>query len=336
MNATTTVTLPARSLWRGRNAATTISLLVTFLALVVFFAWRSPHFLTAPNIINLASTLAIVGVVAIGETMVLITGGVDISVGAVAALTGVVMSVLLLEYEVASLWLCALIGVIAGTLVGVVNGLLVTRFKINALIATLGTFSIARGLAFVFSGGQSNLVNDATFQFIGRGNIGGVPFSLILMIVLYVIFWLVLNHTPFGRNLYAVGGSREASRLSGIRVNRHLLIVYTICALLAALGGIINVSQLASSAPRSSVGLEFTVIAAVVLGGTTLAGGKGTLIGTLIGVIILRIIDNGLTLLNISSFWQDAARGGVLLLAVGFDQLRQRWAARERRGGETL
>ncbi|MBC7813075.1 MAG: ABC transporter permease [Burkholderiales bacterium] len=336
MNATSTVSLPANSVWRGRNAATTISLLVTFLALVAFFTWRSPNFFTLINLVNLASTLAIVGIVSIGETMVLITGGVDISVGAAAALTGVVMSILLLEYEVGSIWLCALIGVIAGTLVGVVNGLLLTRFKINALIATLGTFSIARGLAFVFSGGQSNLVNDATFQFIGRGNIGGIPFSLLLMLALYVIFWLVLNHTPFGRNLYAIGGSREASRLSGIRVNRHLLAVYAICGFLAALGGIINVSQLATSAPSSSVGLEFAVIAAVVLGGTTLAGGKGTLIGTLIGVIILRILDNGLTLLNISSFWQDAARGGVLLLAVGFDQLRQRWAARERHTGESL
>jgi ribose transport system permease protein len=317
--------------WSTRNAATTISLLVTFLALVGFFAWQSPNFLTTINLVNLASTLAIVGVVAIGETLVLITGGVDISVGAVAALTGVFTSVLLLEYRIPSIWLCALIGMVAGALVGFTNGLLVTRYKINALIVTLGTFSIARGLAFVLSGGQTNLLNDPGFQFIGRGSIAGIPFSLLLMLALYFVFWGILNHTSFGRNLYAIGGSREASRLSGIRVNNHLLVVYTVGGLLAALGGIINVSQLASSAPRSAVGLEFTVIAAVVLGGTSLSGGKGSLIGTLIGVIILRILDNGLTLLEISSFWQDVARGAVLLFAVGFDQIRQRLSVRERR-----
>ncbi len=317
--------------WRSHDAATTISLLVTFLALVGFFAWQSPNFLTTINLVNVASTLAIVGVVAIGETLILIAGGLDISVGAVAALTGVVTSVLLLEYHIPSIWLCGLIGIIAGALVGAVNGILVTRFKINALIVTLGTFSIARGLAFVLSGGQTNLVNDPAFQFIGRGSIASIPFSLLLMLALYILFWLILGHTPFGRNLYAIGGSREASRLSGVRVTHHLLAAYTIGGLLAALGGIINVSQLASSAPRSAVGLEFTVIAAVVLGGTSLAGGKGSLVGTLIGVIILRILDNGLTLLEISSFWQDVARGGVLLLAVGFDQIRQRLGARESR-----
>jgi ribose transport system permease protein len=310
------------------NAATTISLVVTFIALVGFFAWQSPNFLTTRNLINLASTLAIVGVVAIGETLVLLTGMVDISVGAVAALTGVVTSVLLLEYGVPSIWLCAALGMLAGGVVGLVNGILVTRFKINSLIATLGTFSIARGLAFVLSGGQTNLVNDPAFQFIGRGSIGAVPFSLILMLALYVVFWVIINHTPFGRNLYAIGGSREASRLSGIRVNTHLLIVFVVAGLLASLGGIINISQLASSAPRSAVGLEFTVIAAVVLGGTSLSGGKGSLIGTLIGVIILRILDNGLTLLEVSSFWQDVARGAVLLLAVSFDQIRQRLSLR--------
>ncbi len=332
MNDTSTVTPTARlSAVRSRNAATTISLVVIFLALVIFFAWRSPNFLTLVNLVNLASTLAIVGVVAIGETLIMVAGGLDISVGSVAALTGTIMSVLLFKAHIPSIWLCALLGLLSGAVVGAANGLLTTRFQINALIATLGTFSIARGLAFVLSGGQSNLLNDPGFQFIGRGSIAGIPFSLLLMLALYGGFWVLLNHTAFGRNLYAIGGSREASRLSGIRVNQHLLIAYTLCGLFGALGGIINISQLGSSTPQSAVGLEFTVIAAVVLGGTSLSGGKGSLVGTLIGVIILRIIDNGLTLLSISSFWQDVARGAVLLFAVGFDQLRQRWSTRERR-----
>jgi ribose transport system permease protein len=308
----------------------TLSLLVIFAAVCVLFALQTPYFLTRENLINIASTLAIVGIVGIGQTLVLISGGVDISVGSVAALSGVITSVLLLEYGVPSIWLCALFGLLGGVVFGLINALLVVRLNINPLIATLGTFSIARGAAFIFSGGQTNLLNDRNFQFLGRGDIAGIPFSLILMLTLYVIFYVVLRHTPFGRNLYAIGGSREASRLSGIRVNRHLIIAYVICGLLAALGGLLNAAQLASSAPRAVTGLEFTVIAAVVLGGTSLSGGKGTLVGTLIGVIILRTVDNGLVLLGISSFFQDVARGLILLFAVGFDQLRQRWSTRRR------
>lgn len=306
----------------------TLSLFLIYAIMVIVFAALTPFFLTQENIVNIASTIAIVGIVAIGETLILIAGGLDISVGAVAALTGVVTSVLLLEYGIPSIWLCALIGILSGGLVGGVNGLMITRFKINPLITTLGTFSIARGLAFVLSGGQTNLVNDPAFQFIGRGAIASIPFSLIMMLILYGIFAFVLVYTSFGRNLYAIGGSREASRLAGIRVNQHLMIVYILGGLLAALGGIINISQLASSAPRSAVGLEFTVIAAVVLGGTSLSGGKGTLVGTLFGVIILRTLDNGLILLSVSSFWQDVARGAVLLFAVSFDRFRQRWNVR--------
>jgi ribose transport system permease protein len=200
----------------------------------------------------------------------------------------------------------------------------ITVLKINPLITTLATFSIVRGLAFVLSEGQTNMLSNPAFNYLGRGDLLGIPFSLFLMILLYLIFMFVLNQTQFGRNLYAIGGSLERSRLAGIQVNRHLLIVYTLCGFFAALCGIISVSQLASSAPRAATGLEFTVITAVVLGGTSLSGGKGSLIGTLVGVVILRILDNGLVLMKVSSFYQDVARGLVLLLAVGFDQLRIR------------
>ncbi|MCC7208585.1 MAG: ABC transporter permease [Anaerolineae bacterium] len=311
------------------SMTTNLSLLAIFAMMVLVFSLATPNFLKWENVVNIASTIAIVGIAAIGQTLVLVAGGVDISVGATAALTGVVTSVLLLEGGVNNIWVCAIIGLISGGLIGALNGFLVTRVKINPLITTLGTYSIARGLAFVLSGGQTNLLNDPGFQFIGRGSIAGVPFSLILMLALYVIFFLVLNHTAFGRNLYAIGGSRDAARLSGIRVNRHILATFVICGVLAAVSGLINVSQLGSSAPRSAVGLEFTVIAAVVLGGTSLSGGKGTLVGTLIGVIIMRTLDNGLVLLKVSSFYQDVARGLVLLFAVGFDQVRQRFGQRK-------
>lgn len=319
-----------RGNWFNDDRLTTLSLVAVFAALCLFFASRTPFFFTSANLDTITSTLAIVGITAIGMTLVLITGGVDISVGSVAALAGVVTSLLWLQGGV-PLGISAMLGIGAGGLVGLINGVIVTYLKINPLITTLATFSIVRGLAFVLSEGQTNLLSNEAFNFIGRGKIAGIPFSLLLMIALFLIFAFILRSTQLGRNLYAIGGSPQASRLAGIPVSRHLLIVYLLSGLLAALSGIINVSQLASSAPRAAVGLEFTVITAVVLGGTSLSGGKGGLIGTLIGVIILRILDNGLVLMQVSSFFQDVARGLVLILAVGFDQIRLKLSQLRRR-----
>lgn len=307
--------------WLNGDNLTTISLFSSLIVLCLFFGTQTEFFFTQTNAKTIASTIAIVGITSIGMTLVLISGGVDISVGSVAALSGVMTSMLWLNMGV-PLGVSAVLAILCGGLAGFVNGALVAYLKINPLITTLATFSIIRGLAFVLSEGQTNLLSNRAFNFIGRGDIFGIPFSLIIMLLLYVIFAFILRHTIFGRNLYAIGGSAEASRLAGISVTPHLLIVYTISGLLAGLAGIINVSQLASSAPRAATGLEFTVITAVVLGGASLAGGKGTLVGTLIGVIILRILNNGLSLMEVSSFYQDVARGVVLIIAVSFDQIR--------------
>ena len=308
---------------RNINVTTGLTLFFIYLAMVVVFTILSPYFLTAENFLNIGKTLAVVGIVAVGETLVLISGGVDISVGSVAALAGVVTG-LLWEKSGLPLGVTALIGLLAAALIGLLNGLLVTRAKINPLITTLATFSAVRGLAFVLTNAQMNQLNQPQFQFIGRGDIGGVPFSLILMLVLYAVFIFILRFTPYGRDLYAIGGNPMASRLAGIPTRRYLLIVFTLSGLLAGVGGIVSASQLAASTPQAATGLEFTVIAAVVLGGTSLAGGKGTLIGSLIGVFILRTLDNGLILTNVSSYYQEVARGAVLILAVGFDQIRLR------------
>lgn len=303
--------------------ASEITLLIVLVLLCLFFGSQTPFFFTGANIYNLGQTLAPVGIVAIGMTLVMISGGIDLSVGSVAALSGVVISFLWLTTGV-PLALAVLLGLATGMLMGMSNGFFVTRLNINPLIATLAMFSIVRGLAFVVSSGQTNQLNNDAYQFIGRGDILGIPFSLLLMIALYLLFSFVLNNTPFGRNLYAIGGSTIASRLAGIPTRRNLFIVFALSGLLAAVGGIIITAQLASSPPRAALGLELTVIAAVVLGGTSLAGGKGALGGTLLGVLILRILGNGLVLMNVSSFYQQVASGVVLLLAVGFDQLRLR------------
>jgi ribose transport system permease protein len=313
--------IPQIGRWLRGERLTTLNLFVSFIIICIIFASQSEFFLTLENFVNIGRTLGVVGIVSIGMTLVLITGGVDISVGSVAALSGVVASILWLNFGV-PLFLATLIGLLACTVVGFVNGYMIAIIKINPLITTLASFSIVRGLAFVLSNGQTNQLNDEAFKFLGRGEIAGVPVSLILLIVLYIVFFVVMHFTHFGRNLYAIGGSADASRLAGIAVRRHLLIVYTLSAFLAGLGGIIIASQLASSAPRAATGLEFTVIAAVVLGGTSLSGGKGSLIGTLVGVFILRVLDNGLVQTRVSSFYQDVISGAVLLLAVGFDQIR--------------
>jgi len=303
---------------------TTITLIASFLLLCLIFATLSENFFTLTNLENMTKQLAVVGIVSLGMAIVLIAGGVDLSVGSVAALSGVVTSLLWIEWGI-PLGISTILGLLSGSLVGFLNGFMVTFMKINPLITTLGTFSIVRGLAFVLSEGQTNQLNNEAFKFLGRGEVFGVSFSLILMLVLYGLAYIFLRHTQFGRNLYAIGGSPEASRLAGIAVTRHLLVAYTLCGTLAALGGLIIASQLASSAPRAATGLEFTVITAVILGGTSLAGGKGTLIGTFVGVIILRTLNNGLTITEVPSWYQDVASGAALIIAVGFDQIRIRF-----------
>lgn len=308
------------------------ALLVAFILMCAIFASQSSTFLTGDNFGNIANTLATVGISAIGMTIVLITGGVDLSVGSVAALTGVVASSL--WPSTMGIWPAVGFALLSGLVVGLFNGLVITRLRINPLITTLASYSAVRGIAFVVSGTQDNQLGEPSFQFLGRGDIAGIPFSLILMLTLYLVFALVLRYTRFGRNLFAIGGSPEAARLAGISIRTNLLIAYGLCGLLASLGGLVSASQLAAGRPQAASGLEFAVIAAVVLGGTTLAGGKGTLLGTLIGVILLRTLDNGLVQMKVSSFWQDVARGAVLLLTVGIDQIRIRWE-QNRNGGSS-
>jgi ribose transport system permease protein len=319
--------LLAKAQARGLRLTTGLSLLVIFIAMSIVFSLLSPYFLTVDNFVNIMKTLPVVGIVAIGETLVLISGGVDLSVGSVAALSGVVTG-LFWEQAGLPIWFAALAGLTTAALIGLINGLLVTRLNINPLISTLATFSAVRGLAFVLTNAQMNQLTHPQFQLIGRGEILSIPISFILMLGLYVIFIFILRKTPFGRDLYAIGGNSMSSRLAVIPTRKYLLIVFILSGVMAGFGGLVQASQLAAGAPQAATGMEFTVIAAVVLGGTSLSGGKGTLVGTLIGVFILRTLDNGLILTGVSSYYQEVARGAVLILAVGFDQLRTRWGTK--------
>jgi len=298
---------------------TGIGLVALYAAMVVTLSIASPYFLSVNNLLNILLAVAVIGVISVGMTMVIISGGLDLSVGAVVALVGVAIA---LSHPVIGIGPAVILGLLVGVAVGLINGLAVTSIGINPLIATLGTLSLARGLAFVFSGGLTQPVLDRGFGFWGRGFVLGIPVPVIVFAIVWALGYIVLRHTTLGRAIYASGGNPQASWLAGIRVGYVRRLVYLICSAGAAIGGTLLTSQLAAGAPQAATGMELSVIAAVILGGASLSGGEGTLVGTLLGVLIMGTLNNGLVLLNVNPYYQEVARGVVLLLAVGLDQLR--------------
>ena len=307
---------------KGVSASQGIGLMALLLGMVVYFSWASPFFLSVNNFLNIGSNISYIGIMAIAMTMVIVSGGFDLSVGAVVALTAVTVAKIH-DLDV-NIWIAVAAGFAVGPIVGLANGLLVTKVGINPLITTLGTMSIVRGLAFVLTGGLTGTILDSGFAVIGRGEIVGIPWPLIILLVWFIIALIVTTSTRFGRDLYSIGGNAEASRLAGIPVDRRKIAVYVISGGAASVAGIVLASQLGAGAPQSAAGVELTVITAVILGGTSLSGGKGTVWGTMLGVFIMGVLNNGLALLRVSSFYQEVFRGAVLLLAVAVDQLGQR------------
>jgi len=301
-------------------------LLGIYALLIIVLSLKSPYFLSVGNFMNILVAVSTIGLIAVGMTMVIVSGGIDLSVGSVVALTGVCVAQLSHHMPI---WWAVIIALNIGMFIGFFNGIAITKAGINPLIATLGSLSIARGLSFVFSGGLTQSINDDSFGFLGRGFVLGIPFQVVVMAALFLLAAWVMKATIFGRSIYAIGGNPNASRLAGLPVSRLQTIVYLLSGLCAALGGVFLSSQLGAGAPAAASGIELSVIAAVILGGTSLSGGKGTITGTLLGVLILGTLNNGLTLLNVSSYYQEVARGGVLLLAVGLDQLRLKMASRD-------
>jgi ribose transport system permease protein len=309
----------------GINWIEELGLLIVYILLCVALAWlAAPYFLRVRNLLNILVSVSTIGIISVAMTMVIVSGGIDLSIGSVVALTGVLVAQL--SHQV-SMPVAIAIAIVAGVAVGAFNGVAVTLARINPFIVTLSTLSIVRGLAIRFSGGLTQSIDSSGFDFLGRGFVLGIPFPAIVMVLLFAATAWVMGWTVFGRNIYAVGGNAQASRLAGLPVTSISMTVYILSGVSAALGGVFLTSQLGAAAPQAALGLELSVIAAVILGGTSLTGGKGTIWGTLLGVLIMGTLNNGLTLLNVRSEMQDVARGTVLLLAVGLDQLRQRWTA---------
>lgn len=309
--------LPGRAAIAGSTVAT---LLGIYAALVAGLALMSPYFLSVNNFLNILLSVAIIGIISIGMTMLMISGGLDLSVGGVVALVGVVIAALA---EQAGIGAAVGAGLMVGVVMGLLNGAAVTLIGISPLIATLGTLSLARGLAFVFSGGLTQVVLDDGFGFWGRRALLGVPVPVLIYALLFAVGYVVLRHTTFGRAIYAIGGNAQAARLASVPVPRIQRIIYLICSIGAAVGGVVLTSQLSAGAPQAATGIELSVIAAVILGGTSLAGGTGSMVGTLLGVLIMGTLNNGLTLLSVNAYYQEIIRGVVLLLAVALDQWRK-------------
>ncbi|WP_448664092.1 L-arabinose ABC transporter permease AraH [Sphingomonas sp. CJ20] len=294
------------------------------LVLLLLFALLSalvPDFLGLRNLNGLLLSVTLVGTIAATMMLVLAMREVDLSVGSVVALSGVMTATVI--SSTGSVGLGVLAGLAGGALVGLFNGAVVGWLKVNSLIVTLATMEIVRGLAFLVSGGQSVAIPVQAFYALGSGNLLGVSVPIWAMLASFALFGFLLNRTVFGRNVLAIGGNPEAARLSGVPVLRVRILVFTLQGLVAGLAGIILAARITSGQPNTSVGLELAVISACVLGGVSLSGGVGTIAGVIIGVLIMGAAQNALNLLNVPTFYQYVVRGGILLLAVIADRMRQ-------------
>jgi ribose transport system permease protein len=289
---------------------------LVLLALVLSFL--SDRFLTVSNLLNVARQVSLNAIIAVGMTLVIITGGIDLSVGSILALSGSITAGLLVAGQATSVAVIA--GLLVGALLGAGNGLLITRGGIPPFIATLGVMTIARGATLVYTDGRPITGMTEGFRQIGGGYLGAIPIPVIIMALVVLTVYVILTRMKLGRYIYAIGGNQEATRLSGINTGTYTLIVYTLGGVLSALSGIVLTSRLNSAQPTAGMGFELDAIAAVVLGGTSLAGGVGGVMGTLVGAMIIGVLDNGLNLLNVSSFYQQIAKGTVILLAVLLDR----------------
>jgi ribose/xylose/arabinose/galactoside ABC-type transport system permease subunit len=296
-------------------------IVIAFLIICAVMTVLSPVFLTLTNIRNVVRQSSIFGVMAIGMTFVILTGGIDLSVGSILAVAGAIAAGMLKGG--AGLLPVALIALVIGIGCGLANGLIITIGRIAPFVVTLGMMSIARSLTLIYTKGYPISGFTGAFRFIGGGDVASIPFPIIVFVLTVVVAWLILTQTRLGRYTYAIGGNEETVKLSGIDSNRYKVIVYVISGITAAMSALILTSRLNSAEPVAGQGYELDVIAAVVIGGTSLSGGTGSVWGTLIGALLIGVINNGMNLLGISPYFQLLVKGLIIIGAVLLDRLRQ-------------
>ena len=295
---------------------------VTLIILFVGLAFASPHFLTATNLSSVVRQTAVINIMALGMTLIIVSGGIDLSVGAILAMGGLLGTMTMEKgYPIVA---GVIVGILTGCFWGNVNGLLTTKLRINPFIVTLGTLGIVRGLTLIISNGLPVHQIPKAFSFLGEGNVLGVPFVLWILLVCAVLVHIIMEHTKLGRYAFAIGSNPDAAFYAGIPVAYHTTAVYAIGGALTGLAGMIEASRLMTGQPTAGQGYELQAIAAVVIGGGSLRGGEGSVVGTLVGAFIMGLLSNGSDLLGISPYLQQAIIGAVIILAVSFDELRKR------------
>lgn len=300
-----------------------LTMLVILAIMWVVLAFLSPYFFTVDNLFEITLQTAVIAIIAAGETLVIISGGIDLSVGAVFACSAVVGGIVFTSTGSLVLSLLTTVGV--GALLGLTNGLLITKVRVPPFIATLGMMGIARGLALIISSGIPIYGLDENYKFIGQGKLFDViPVPTLIVLVVYAIGWFVMNHSRFGRFVYAIGSNGEASRLSGINVPLVIIGIYTLSGLLSGLASIVEAGRLATVQPAGGNGYELLAIGAVLIGGASTFGGEGSILATLVGALLVTTIRNGLNILGVNAFWQYVVNGMIIIGAVAVDQYRRR------------
>ena len=309
-----------------KNTMKYMSELTTVIALIILMAVITiinSNFLTANNLLNLLLQVTSNALIAFGMTFVILTGGIDLSVGSILALSSALTAGLLGSGMPVTL--AILISLIMGCILGMMNGLLISYGKLAPFIVTLATMTIFRGATLVYTNGNpitKGLSDTFLFQFLGQGYIVGIPFPVIIMFIVFIVLYVLLHKTAFGKSVYAIGGNEKAAYISGVKLNKVKIIIYSISGIMASISGLIITSRLSSAQPTAGASYEMDAIAAVVLGGTSLSGGKGRILGTLIGALIIGVLNNGLNIIGVSAFWQQVVKGVVILIAVLIDRFK--------------
>ena len=302
------------------DASSLLTVAGALLILIVFFAIGTPYFLSGKNFLNIGLYAAIVGCISCSVTFINISGMIDLSVGSQIAVVGMVAAIV---SRMGTPWyLVCLAALAAGVLCGFIHGFFITVFKLNAFITTIATMQTLRGFAFLLSDGQSLPISDGAFKFIGRGYLLGIPVSLLIMVASYLIFHVISKYTVFGRNVYLIGGNAQASYLAGIKVNRMRMNLYLLNGFMAGVAGILLAAQTGSGMPNAAATYNMTALSAVILGGVALTGGKGTIFGTFLGCMVLSVLQNGMTMMSVGTYWQDIIIGFVLIFSVSVDAVK--------------
>lgn len=309
-----------------------LGIVAVLVVLVIAFSVMSPNFLDPTNILNIARQIATLGIVAVGFSFVLITGGIDLSVGYQISLNVVVTGMLMAQFGV-PWYLAVLLALVLGTLVGLINGLIITFTGVAPLIVTLSMMMILNGLSYLISKGLPIFGFPSGFSMLGQGAIAGIPVSVYVLVLVWAIGLFILNKTYIGRYFYAIGNNVEAARLSGVNTRRTVILVYALCGFFTSIGAVLLLSRLNSAQSATGAGFEFSVLTACVLGGISVMGGRGSLFGAFVGVMIVGVLDNGLVLMNVSEYVQLVIKGCILLAAVIYDAMSKNSRGRRKQIG---